>query len=118
MTDFETQNDSARVSAETLKPLESCEAREERTRFLDEPPTAEEKNTVSKGQLARRPRDNWVSASLALVVGLLPIYFVVFAFLAYHNDNRPLVNDQAAWLLQAAKYVSATINSRSSIFKY
>jgi hypothetical protein len=57
-------------------------------------------------KLARNIVDNLGSSTFALATGLLSIYFLLFAALAFHNDNAVLEpGSQAAWLLVAAKYV-------------
>lgn len=60
---------------------------------------------MTEGQYARTASTNLGSLSLPLVIGLLPIYFLVFAGLAYRNDHVPVSHNQAEWLLQAAKFV-------------
>lgn len=55
---------------------------------------------------ARRYVQNLGGAALSLLVGMLPLYFIVFAILANGNDSREiLAGSQAKWLLEAAKYV-------------
>lgn len=57
-------------------------------------------------KLARNVTDNLGSSSLALATGLLPIYFLLFAALAFYNNGAVLESgSQAEWLLAAAKYV-------------
>jgi len=64
-----------------------------------------EKTTASP-ELARGIAKNLGSSTLAFATGLLPIYFLIFAALAFKNNNAVLEpNSQAEWLPTAAKYV-------------
>jgi hypothetical protein len=65
---------------------------------------------------ARNIVDNFGSASLALATGLLPIYFLLFAALAFYNNNAVLESgSQAEWLLVAAKYVRPAARKSSNL---
>jgi hypothetical protein len=65
-----------------------------------------EKAGSTKPEKARNSASNWKSSSLAFAAGLLPIYFLLFAAMAFKNNNAVLKpGSQAEWLLAAAKYV-------------
>jgi hypothetical protein len=65
-----------------------------------------EKEGSTKPEKARNIASNWKSSSLAFAAGLLPIYFLLFATMAFKNNNAVLKpGSQAEWLLAAAKYV-------------
>ena len=71
---------------------------------------SQEKTTASP-EPARGIAKNLGSSSLAFTTGLLPIYFLVFAALAFKNNNAILEpSSQAEWLLTAAKYVCFSIH--------
>jgi hypothetical protein len=70
----------------------------------------------SQPKLARNIVDNLGSSSLALATGLLPIYFLLFATLAFYNNNAVLEpGSQAEWLLVAAKYVRPAARKPSNL---
>lgn len=70
----------------------------------EESPKADDK---LHGRPARSAAQNIGGSVLSLLVGLLPIYFLVFARLGHDSDGaRLLSGSQAEWLLKAAKYVS------------
>lgn len=61
-----------------------------------------------RGELPRRPLANFAPSIFSLIVSLLPIYFLVFAALAFKSEASPILpGSQASWLLEAAKYVGA-----------
>jgi len=65
-----------------------------------------EKEGSTKPEKARNIASNLKSSSLAFAAGLLPIYFLLFAAMAFKNNNAVLKpGSQAEWLLAAAKYV-------------
>lgn len=59
------------------------------------------------GESARSFKKNLFGAGLAFATGVLPVYFLVFAGLAYHYDGSWLENSPVSvWLLEAARFVS------------
>lgn len=61
---------------------------------------------LRSGAEARDVKVNLGSATLSVMTGLLPIYFLVFAGLAMKNNGIETDgHDEAQWLLQAANYV-------------
>ena len=65
-----------------------------------------EKEGSTKPEKARNIASNLKSSSLAFAAGLLPIYFLLFAAMAFKNNNAVLKpGSQAEWLLAVAKYV-------------
>jgi hypothetical protein len=72
--------------------------------------SSQEKSTAAP-EPARNIAKNLGSSSLAFATGLLPIYFLLFAALAFKNNDAFLeLGSQAAWLLAAAKYVCSSRN--------
>lgn len=62
------------------------------------------------GASARSFKKNLFGAGLALATGVLPVYFLVFASLAYRYDGAPLEDSPiATWLLEAARFVGWAI---------
>ena len=63
-------------------------------------------NNPQKSQLPRRPLTNLGPSIFSILVGLLPVYFLVFAALAFQAEASPVLpGSRALWLLEAAKYV-------------
>ena len=60
----------------------------------------------ASGGQARTAMKNIGGAISALIAGTLPVYFIVFAIMAYRYNNAPVESPVASWLLAAAKYVS------------
>lgn len=64
--------------------------------------------TIAKGTHARRVVQNLDTASFSLLVGLLPVYFLVFAGLAYSHNGVSVTNSVSRWILEARIYVSTS----------
>ena len=70
--------------------------------------SSQEKPTTTP-DVARNVLKNLGSSGLAFATSLLPIYFLIFAALAFRNNNAVLeTGSQAERLLAAAKYVRSS----------
>jgi hypothetical protein len=79
-------------------------------------PGSSQDKEPSQRKPARNIVDNLGSSSLALATGLLPIYFLLFAALAFYKNNAVLESgSQAEWLLVAAKYVCPATQKISNV---
>jgi hypothetical protein len=102
-------SDTGLESIHTIAPTSSTNAEEEVQPCLDAGPSLSgsfQEKEPNQPKLARSILDNLRSASLTLAIGLLPIYFLLFAALAFKNNDAVLEpGSQAEWLMAAAKYV-------------